>query len=520
MNSQKVISILENTMEAILVHDGETPLFYNQNFLSLFEFSSGEEYECMIEKEGLMGRVYHEDIERVLKSHNDRVEKRDQNDRYYTVRVVTKKDKLLWVDVKTSSIEWNNDTAVMVSLLDSTEIINKQNSNNNIQRLFEHVLSTMPIVITLTSIKDGIYHHVSDMFETVMGYSKKSILGISSYDLNIWPYENERLFIINTLKSGLLIENFSCSLLTKNNKIIPVTIWARIVESEPENLVLLAGFDRTEEVDKLTQIEILNKEILATQKQLIQSSKMASIGTMTAGVAHEINNPTNFAHAASYMMHDEIIKIKAFLKQLAGGDKAEPEVLQSFDEQFTKLIELTKTASEGTTRIKAIVEDLRTFARIDDSKQAQVQVTDLINSTVHLIRTQYDSLDIGTQFDYKPIFTCFPSKLNQVFMNIIINACQAIEHKKSSKSKFEGRVIISTAQHNKRLIITFEDNGRGMTEQTINRIFEPFYTTKGVGSGTGLGMAISFSIIEEHGGNINVESAVEEGTKITIGFDV
>jgi len=105
-------------------------------------------------------------------------------------------------------------------------------------------------------------------------------------------------------------------------------------------------------------------------------------------------------------------------------------------------------------------------------------------------------------------------------MNNIINACQAIEHKKSSKSKFEGRVIISTAQHNKRLIITFEDNGRGMTEQTINRIFEPFYTTKGVGSGTGLGMAISFSIIEEHGGNINVESAVEEGTKITIGFDV
>jgi len=268
------------------------------------------------------------------------------------------------------------------------------------------------------------------------------------------------------------------------------------------------------------EVEEKNKEILETQKQLIQSSKMASIGTMTAGVAHEINNPTNFVHAAVYMMNDEVSEIKAFLKQLAGGDNAEPEVLQSFDDKFTKLVELTKTATEGTTRIKTIVEDLRTFARIDDAKQALVQVSDLINSTVHLVRTQYDSALIETKLDYDPLITCFPSKLNQVFMNIIINACQAIESKKASISKVEGKVQIKTEQHDKRLIITFEDNGCGMTEQTLNRIFEPFYTTKDVGSGTGLGMAITFGIIDEHGGSIDVESVVDKGTKITIGFDV
>ena len=263
-----------------------------------------------------------------------------------------------------------------------------------------------------------------------------------------------------------------------------------------------------------------NKEILATQKQLVQSSKMASIGTMTAGVAHEINNPTNFAHAAAHMMQDEIIKIKTFLKQLAGGDKAEPEVLQSFDEQFTKLIELAKTTSEGTTRIKNIVEDLRTFARVDDAKQAQVQMSDLINSTVHLVRSQYDSIIIETQLAYEPFFTCFPSKLNQVFMNIIVNACQAIEGKKVSDSKVEGKVLIKAVQHGKQLIITFEDNGCGMTERTLSRIFEPFYTTKDVGSGTGLGMAISFGIIEEHEGQINVVSEVDKGTKVTISFNI
>ncbi|MCJ8318156.1 MAG: ATP-binding protein, partial [Colwellia sp.] len=276
------------------------------------------------------------------------------------------------------------------------------------------------------------------------------------------------------------------------------------------------------------ELEEKNSEILSTQKQLIQSSKMASIGTMTAGVAHEINNPTNFTHAATYLMNDEIFKIKSFLKQLAGGDNADPEVLQSVEHQFTKLVELINTANEGTTRIKTIVEDLRTFARLDDAKQAQVNVADLINSTIHLVRTQYDSIVIETQFDYQPLLTCFPSKLNQVFMNIIINACQAINQKKQidkqrnkqSNKDFEGRVIIKTSQDDNRLMLTFEDNGCGMTEQTIHRLFEPFFTTKDVGSGTGLGMAISFGIIEEHHGFIEVESTVNEGTKIIIHFDV
>jgi ligand-binding sensor domain-containing protein/signal transduction histidine kinase len=267
-------------------------------------------------------------------------------------------------------------------------------------------------------------------------------------------------------------------------------------------------------------LEEKNKEILATQKQLIQSSKMASIGTMTAGVAHEINNPTNFAHAAVYMMNDEISEIKSFLKQLAGGDEAAPEVLQSFDDKFTKLIELTKTASEGTTRIKTIVEDLRTFARLDDAKQEIVQLSDLLKSTIHLVQTQYDSIVIKIQLDYEPLFTCFPSKINQVFMNIIVNACQAIESKKLVEKTLEGKVTIKTTQNNNQLVITFEDNGGGMNEDTVQRIFDPFFTTKNVGSGTGLGMAISFGIIEEHSGRIEVESSVNEGTRIIISFDM
>jgi len=298
------------------------------------------------------------------------------------------------------------------------------------------------------------------------------------------------------------------------------TIYEDKINTTQQQLQLLNEQLEHKVVERTVELEEKNKEILATQKQLIQSSKMASIGTMTAGVAHEINNPTNFAHAAVYMMSDEISKIKSFLKKLAGGENAEPEVLQSFDDKFNKLIDLTKTATEGTTRIKTIVDNLRAFARIDDAKQATVKLSGLLKSTVHLVSTQYDSILIETHFDYDPMFTCFPSKLNQVFMNIIVNACQAIEIKQLDYKELEGKIIIKTAQKNNKLVFTFEDNGCGMTEENIPRIFEPFFTTKDVGKGTGLGMAISFGIIEEHSGSVEVKSIIDEGSKIIIRFDL
>ncbi|NQZ83632.1 MAG: GAF domain-containing protein [Colwellia sp.] len=262
-------------------------------------------------------------------------------------------------------------------------------------------------------------------------------------------------------------------------------------------------------------VEEMNKEILASQR-FIQTSKMAALGTMTAGVAHEINNPTNFAYAAVYMMKDEISEIKAFLKQMAGGDSADPQVIDAFNDKFGKLIELVKTATEGTNRIKMIVEDLRVFARLDDAKKATAKITDLLTSTVHLIQTQYDGIEIIMQFDFSPELSCFPSKLNQVFMNIIVNACQAITSKQKNNKDFEGEVLITTTEQNGRLMMRFKDNGCGMDKVTLQRIFEPFYTTKDVGTGTGLGMAITFGIIEEHGGSISVDSTLGEGSEMMI----
>lgn len=272
----------------------------------------------------------------------------------------------------------------------------------------------------------------------------------------------------------------------------------------------------TELEQQKLKVEEKGRKIIATQKQLVQAEKMASLGTLTAGVGHEINNPTNFTHAAIYMMKNEVDAIKAFLKQLAGGDTADPQVLESFEDHFADLIELIETASEGARRITAIVNNLQSFARADNSEQEKVSIAKLISSTVQLVQTKFDTISIQTQLTYDPPITCSPAKLSQVFMNLIINACQAIISRNRQQPTVKGNVLISTELNNNRLKLSVKDNGCGMNELVQQKIFEPFFTTKDVGNGTGLGMAITFGIIKDHNGTIDVESTEGEGSVISI----
>jgi signal transduction histidine kinase len=145
-----------------------------------------------------------------------------------------------------------------------------------------------------------------------------------------------------------------------------------------------------------------------------------------------------------------------------------------------------------------------------------VQISEIIATTVNLVKTQYDDIELVTSKDFDPKITCFPAKLAQVLMNLTVNACHAIESRKESNALLVGRITISTDKVGSELLIKVQDNGNGMSETTKDKIFEPFFTTKSVGKGTGLGMAISFGIIEEHGGHIEIESAINKGSDIMI----
>jgi signal transduction histidine kinase len=282
-------------------------------------------------------------------------------------------------------------------------------------------------------------------------------------------------------------------------------------------------------------VEQAHEALKNAQTKLVQAAKMASLGTLTAGVAHEINNPTNFVHVGAQNLEADLGKVQQFIIDLAGDD-ADEEILDTFKQQFVPLFEHLATIQDGTQRIKTIVQDLRSFSRLDSGEKRRVKITDCVQSTVNLVRTKYvEVTEIITDFTDAPTIPCHPAQLNQVFMNLIVNACDAITDKQRQQhsaqnqlhpvpnqpyTKQRGKITIGCRQIGNMVEISLQDNGSGMNEETKNKLFEPFYTTKGVGEGTGLGMAISFGIIEEHGGTIAVQSTEGDGSVITVKLPV
>ena len=257
------------------------------------------------------------------------------------------------------------------------------------------------------------------------------------------------------------------------------------------------------------------EQLKNAQQQLIFQEKMVSLGTLTAGVAHEINNPANFAHVGAFNLKTDLALFHDFLLELAGEDVA-PEISQSLQQRFERLNQHLTTISEGTVRIRDLVKDLRTFSRLDEAECKEVAIGDSLLSTVNLVRMQFaESTTIECQLDANPVLECWPAQLNQVFMNLIVNACQAIENRQKDRPG-PGLLHIRSRLDAQWLILEFEDNGSGMSATTLAHVFEPFFTTKTVGEGMGMGLSISFGIIEKHRGKLEVHSSEGKGTCFSV----
>lgn len=270
-----------------------------------------------------------------------------------------------------------------------------------------------------------------------------------------------------------------------------------------------------------------HKRLQETQQQLVLQGKMAGLGTLTAGVAHEINNPANFVHVAVQNQRVDIAEFEQFVVQLVEAD-ADPEILQAFRQRFSRLFENVAIMLNGTERIKGIVKDLRAFTRLDEADKKTVHLSECLLSTLNLVRTSWlETVEFITEFDCDPQIECWPALLNQVFMNLLVNACQAIDEKHASQAgnhlgdtrgdtrgKLWLRLQHDVAENH--VVISFEDNGPGMDAATQARIMEPFYTTKAVGVGTGLGLSIAFQIVEKHGGHLYFASTPGEGSCFTL----
>ncbi len=277
--------------------------------------------------------------------------------------------------------------------------------------------------------------------------------------------------------------------------------------------------------DAYQQLEQAMTALKSTQQHLVFQEKMASIGTLTAGVAHEINNPANFAHVGAQSLGMELERFRRFLLELAGED-ADADVLARLNREIDGLVGQVGIIVEGTSRIRDLVKDLRAFSRLDEADRKAVLIADCLLSTVRLVRTQYErTTDIVCQFEANPVVECWPAQLNQVFMNLIVNGCHAIADKQAGKGgerpalttgTVRGTLTIRTRIEGDTLVIEFEDNGCGIAADNLDRIFEPFFTTKALGKGTGLGLSISFGIIGKHMGSLSVTSVEGQGSCFTV----
>ncbi|MEE9554959.1 MAG: PAS domain S-box protein [candidate division Zixibacteria bacterium] len=363
------------------------------------------------------------------------------------------------------------------------------------------------IIYSLTP--NGDFSYVSPNWTKILGHNVSEVVG-RSFAPFVHPDDLQTCmeFFKGVIESGDSLGGVEYRVMHKDGNWRWHTSNASPLVNDDGNIVAFVGVahDITETRKILDDLENTNKELKKTQIQLIQSEKMASLGMLVAGIAHEINTPIGAVNS----MHDTLIR---------SMEKLRVNLKLNFDkhyEQDTELISIFKIVDDankviesGSKRVMNIVRRLRSFARLDEAELQTSDIHEGLEDTLAIIHHEikHKAVVIKDYGDIPPI-PCYPGPLNQVFLNLLINASQAIKN--------DGEIHISTYQKNNRIYIRIEDNGDGIAPENIERVFDPGFTTKGVGVGTGLGLSICYQIIMDHKGEIKVKSEIGKGTIFTI----
>lgn len=281
--------------------------------------------------------------------------------------------------------------------------------------------------------------------------------------------------------------------------------------------------------ERTAELQETLKELKNSQLQLIRSEKMATLGQMVAGVAHEVNTPLSYVQNNLEIIgqlteqYEDLIELVQSLKNIQNDKAASTAEIEQLlakiviasneieeDELSTELKELIKDSLFGVEQITEMVLNLRNFARLDESKVKTIDVRECIESSLKIAGNSIKHQEIVTDFAPTPEIKCSPSQINQVLVNLLNNASQALG------DNLNGKIELRTHADDTNVYIEVADNGKGMSEAVLKQIFEPFFTTKGAGEGTGLGMAISQQIMEQHNGDISVVSTEGVGTTFTL----
>jgi two-component system NtrC family sensor kinase len=366
------------------------------------------------------------------------------------------------------------------------------------------------------------------------------LVGIIIYtlkDFGILPYNNFTYYTMpfgSALEVTLLSFALADKINTYRKEKEESQEQALRISIENEKLILEQNIELEKKVnertlelqDSNTILEVTLNDLKEAQSQLVDSEKMASLGQLTAGIAHEINNPINFVTSNIKPLELDIDDLYEVINQyenldLTGDVGKQISNIESFKKQIDisyvreEIKSLLSGIGEGAKRTAEIIRSLKNFSRLDENDTKPVDLNEGLDSTLVLIKNTFPGyLKVVKSYGILPEVECLPGKINQVFMNLITNAVQAVESK--PEHNLEEYIKISTWKDNDTVKISIGDSGTGMPEEVKQKIFEPFFTTKDVGEGTGLGLSIVFRIIESHNGTIEVNTNVNEGTEFII----
>ncbi len=385
---------------------------------------------------------------------------------------------------------------------------------------------------------EGIFLEVNHIACERFGYKREEFLHMTRSDIHLPDDALKLEEIISVLheKGQFYFETIHVK---KDGTVIPTEVNCRLIDYKDKKAILSSARDITKrkETEHLLiaekecsekarkELEIAYNELKSAQSRILQSEKMASIGQLAAGIAHEINNPIGFIGGNLRSLEKYINKFIEFMKGQSEVIK-EFKITPSIEELYEKkkklkidyitedIRELIKESLDGTERVAKIVQDLKGFSRIDDGADLRrADINEAIDRTLNIVWNEIKyKAEVIKEYGDIPEILCYPQQLTQVFMNLLVNASQAIE-------KY-GEIIIKTWYDRNSVYISIGDTGCGIKEEYLNKIFEPFFTTKEVGKGTGLGLSIIYDIIKKHKGDITVESTVGKGTVFTVKIPV
>lgn len=570
---QQEIQVRQRTEEALkeseerwqLVLKGNNEGIWDLNLITNQVFRSArykeimgyEEHELGDDNDDWVSRIHPDDFERVMQANHDYFARKIP---HYAVeyRLRCKDGSYKWVMGRAQAI-WDETGKPVRMVGSTTDISNRKEAEAALiesEKKYRILVETSQDVIWSLDA-EGRYTFVNAAVKQIYGYEPGEMIGRPFTDFIAPEHIAKGIAIFDHLLEGISIFQYEISHLTKDGKPIQLMFNAIAQQDCEGNVEGITGTasditQRKIAEEKLKasearyrvktqELELTLEQLKRAQAQLIQAEKMSSLGQMIAGIAHEINNPVSFIYGniapATGYVQDLLNLINLYRQHYPKPvaeilEHIEAKELDFIAEDFPKLLASMK---EGANRIAQIVMSLRNFSRLDERECKQVDIHQGIDNTLILLQHRLkavgdtDGIRVIKNYGQLPHITCYASQLNQVFMNLLSNAVDALRGKPAprvitistsvgnGKREDKGEFSQFSLPNFQHIIIRIADNGCGMSEEVQQKIFDPFFTTKPVGSGTGLGLSISYQIVvEKHQGQLSCLSLPGEGTEFAI----